>query len=679
MMTDVALVDLALNVIATLGQSHRITIDREEELIQLIFQRNANLLLLAKHYHTDLEKFVLFSNNIGRITSTMEKDHRETTSKSSIKATTNVAKPQPDAIVVGSGLAGMATTLNILDRGGRVVIIEKEHVLGGNSGKASSGINACCPPNSTNDKDSMDLFWNDTYRSAGPSAQNELITTLISKSADAVTWLRTRLGVDLSLVAQLGGHSTFRTHRPKNGMVGAEIIYAIQKAIKTYVKDQQVTILTDTKVTKLLTDDHGAVIGVEYVPTDSNDVLPTQLYAPNVVLATGGFASDRSEGSYLSQYRPELMKMPATAGPFSTGDGIKLATQLGAATVDMDKVQVHPTGWVDPADPDNRSKILAGELMRGVGGILLNSMGQRFCNELGTRAYVTNKMLAHDPVYAKTGNWSLNATVPTFSLILSSAAAADGKKHVDLYTHKGLLTRLEGVDALAKWMKLPRDIVARTLREYQKDAAEGFDSFGKDTFKGVPSDDLDNEVFYAGTVTPVLHYCMGGIAIDKEGNVLNSHGEIIPGLHAAGEVSGGVHGVNRLGGNSLLECTVYGTIVGQKLPIQSTIPTPLSAPSYPSQTETSDDSSTNHKKRIITSSELQKHNTPEDCWVAIHGIVYDLTEFAEEHPAGAQSIHELAGMDGTEAYAAVHNPQMLEDFDEEIMGIYDATMVATMA
>ena len=669
MVTDVELVDLAVHVIATLGRHKRITVEREEELIQLVFQRNANLLLLAKHYHTDLDKFLKFSNAIGRIVSSTDGTTKQSTTANT---NTDVANPTPDAIVIGSGLAGMATALNVLDRGGRVVIIEKEHVLGGNSGKASSGINACCPPNSTNDKDSMDLFWNDTFRSAGPSAQNELITTLISKSADAVTWLRTRLGVDLSLVAQLGGHSTFRTHRPKNGMVGAEIIYAIQKAIKSYVKVKQVTILTDTKVTKLLTDDHGAVIGVEYIPTDHTDgSLPIQLFAPNVVLATGGFASDRSDGSYLSQYRPELMKMPATAGPFSTGDGIKLATQLGAATVDMDKVQVHPTGWVDPADPDSRSKILAGELMRGVGGILLNSMGQRFCNELGTRAYVTNKMLEHDPTFAQTGNWSLNATVPTFSLVLSSSAADDGKKHVDLYTHKGLLTRLEGVGALAKWMKLPRDIVARTLLEYQKDAAEGIDSFGKQTFKGVPENDLDKEVFYAGTVTPVLHYCMGGVAIDKEGNVLNSQGEIIPGLHAAGEVSGGVHGVNRLGGNSLLECTVYGTIVGQKLPIYSTTTTISSASSNSSPTESSDDNSTTHpKKRSITTAELQRHNTPEDCWVAIHGVVYDLTDFAEEHPAGAQSIHELAGMDGTEAFAAVHNPQMLDDFDEEIKGVY---------
>jgi succinate dehydrogenase/fumarate reductase flavoprotein subunit len=359
------------------------------------------------------------------------------------------------------------------------------------------------------------------------------------------------------------------------------------------------------------------------------------------------------------------LNMAATAGSFSTGDGIKLATQLGAAIVDMDKVQVHPTGWVDPADPDNRSKVLAGELMRGVGGILINDAGQRFCNELGTRSYVTNQMLAHDPKYAQTGNWSIDAIVPTFSLVLSSAAAADGKKHVDLYTHKGLLTRLDGVDALSKWMGLPRATIVHTLEDYRKASVRGYDEFGKQVFNGVSSQDLDSEVFYAGKVTPVLHYCMGGIAIDTEGNVLNGNGEIVPGLHAAGEVSGGVHGANRLGGNSLLECTVYGTIVGQKLPIRSATATVSTSPLIDRDAKPS-----SIKNKIITPSELQKHNTPEDCWVAIHGIVYDLTDFADEHPAGPQSIYELAGFDGTEAFAAVHNPNMLEDFDEEIMGVY---------
>ena len=361
--------------------------------------------------------------------------------------------------------------------------------------------------------------------------------------------------------------------------------------------------------------------------------------------------------------------VPTTAGDFSTGDGITLATSLGAGTVDMDKVQVHPTGWVDPSDPDNTSKVLAAELMRGVGGLLLNSEGKRFCNELGTRSYVTEQMLLHDASYQKTGEWDVSARVPTFSLILSSSAAADGKKHVDLYSHKGLLTRLEGDAALAKWMGLPKSKVVATLREYQSVAAakNGVDEFGKTTFRGVPAKDLETEIFYAGTVTPVLHYCMGGITIDKQGSVLNQQGEVIPGLHAAGEVAGGVHGVNRLAGNSLLECTVFGTIVGQKIPIQN----PSTISGGPTTTSASAGTKITTLKRSVALSELQQHSTPEDCWVAIHGVVYDMTEFADEHPAGPQSIHELAGKDGTEAFAAVHNERIMEDFQDERVGVME--------
>jgi cytochrome b involved in lipid metabolism len=173
---------------------------------------------------------------------------------------------------------------------------------------------------------------------------------------------------------------------------------------------------------------------------------------------------------------------------------------------------------------------------------------------------------------------------------------------------------------------------------------------------------FENEVFYAGTVQPVLHYCMGGITIDSKGSVLDENGHVIPGLHAAGEVTGGVHGNNRLGGNSLLECTVYGTIVGQKLPIREHV----SGPSTQSSLDTK--ARGGKELRDVTMSELQKHNSPEDCWVAIAGVVYDMTDFASEHPAGAQSIHDLAGKDGTDAFQTVHNMGLLEEFDDDRIG-----------
>jgi len=646
----VALVDAAFGLVATLSRENRIDASQETQLVELAMRRDTNLLLLVKHYGSDdVDKFLSLAKNLLALggNERMEED---------------IA---PDVIVVGSGLAGLAATLHLLDRGGTVTVVEKEHLLGGNSNKASSGINACCPNNETYG-DFLESFRNDTIRSAGAAARPELISILVQHSGEAVTWLKERVGVDLSLLAQLGGHAHKRTHRPSNGMAGAEIIYGMQKAVKAYQKAGKVKILVDTKVTSLITDpDTGRVLGVA---VDGKDGQQSLLHATNVLLATGGFAADRSAGSYLEYYRPELLNMPATAGAFSTGDGVTLARTLGAGTVDMDKVQIHPTGWVDPKDPDNKSKTLAAELMRGVGGILINDKGQRFCNELGNRAYVSNQMLAHDAKFAKTQQWDKSSPIPTFSLVLASDAAEDGQKHVDLYSHKGLLQRLEGLQALADWMGQDVEVLRETYKSYAASAAAGKDEFGKVSFRGLVAagKDLDTEVFYAGTVTPVLHYCMGGITIDVDGNVLTEDGSMIPGLHAAGEVAGGVHGNNRLGGNSLLECTVFGTIVGKKLPIKERR---SAATSQGSTTKQQQEATTKKEDRKVSMDEVEQHNDEGDCWIVIHGVVYDLTEFADEHPAGAESIHVLAGKDGTEAFSAVHNEEMLSDFDEERIGV----------
>jgi len=454
-----------------------------------------------------------------------------------------------------------------------------------------------------------------------------------------------------------GGHSYKRTHRPSNGMAGAEIIYHLQKELKAYEKQGKIKIIVDTRVKQLLVEDD-TVVGVSCEST--LDGSTENIRGDNIILATGGFASDRSKGSYLDQHRSELMSFPATAGGFSTGDGITLATDLGAATRDMDKIQIHPTGWVNPEDPANPTKILAAELMRGVGGILFNKKGKRFCNELGTRAYVTDKMLEADPYYLSTGTWNQKNDVPTFHLVLSSSAAEDGKKHVDLYSHKGLLTKVEGLDALASKMGVHSSTLAASMKSYQNAASKGYDEFGKTSFRGVPDTDLETETFYVGIVTPVLHYCMGGIKIDTEGNVIKEDGSIIKGLHAAGEVTGGVHGSNRLGGNSLLECTVFGTIVGQKIPVKKNGISLVERTA--AQTE---QISAEVSLPEITLEELAKHNSEEDIWVAINGVVYDFTEFAHEHPAGFESIHALAGKDGSEAFFAVHNAGLLEDFEED--------------
>ena len=229
-------------------------------------------------------------------------------------------------------------------------------------------------------------------------------------------------------------------------------------------------------------------------------------------------------------------------------------------------------------------------------------------------------------------------------------------------------TRVWGITLLASWMGQTTETLRSTIVQYQQDAKHGTDQWGKTAFQGVPSEDLDKEVFYVGTVQPVLHYCMGGITIDTEGSVLNEKGETIPGLHAVGEVTGGVHGNNRLGGNSLLECTVFGTIVGKKLTLQT-----LSSESLSSSTALVNAENGKEPHREVTMTELQQHNSPRDCWVAIDGIVYDLTAFADEHPGGANSIHALAGKDGSTAFLSVHSRGLLNGIADKRIGRFVST------
>ena len=275
-----------------------------------------------------------------------------------------------DVVVVGSGLAGLVVALHLCDNADgslNVAVLEKEARAGmGNSIKASSGINA--------DFNDVNQFLQDTLASAGDSARPHLIEPLVLGSQAAVDWIRNRLGVDLSEVAQLGGHSARRTHRPAQMPVGAEIMGKLRKAVEDAAG---VTVITNAKVNTLLMNEAGHVTGVEYeyIAADGEDTKAIKrIDAAYVVIATGGFAANRN---LLNKYRPELVNFPATQGPFSTGDGIVLGEGVQASIVDMDKIQVHPTGFVDPCDPDNLDKFLAAEVLRGLGGILLNARGQR--------------------------------------------------------------------------------------------------------------------------------------------------------------------------------------------------------------------------------------------------------------------------------------------------------------
>lgn len=454
-------------------------------------------------------------------------------------------------VIVGSGLAGSVAAVAAArqDHHTRITLLEREPTRGGNSMKASSGINAVC----TQNNDSIDTFLQDTLASGGHRCNQALVSTLVTESRDALHFLES-LGADLSSTVQLGGHSTERTHFPPRGPnVGTELMRAVTKALDAL---PNVEVITSARVVDVSMDEkHHRINGVCYHKVSDDSPLEkiryetigrTFLPADAVILATGGYSAN---SQLLAQHAQHAKDLATTNGPFAQGDGLVLGASVGASLVDLDQVQIHPTGFVDPGQPQSTTKFLAPEKLRGNGGILLNSQGRRFVNELDTRDKVSHAILQQGG---------------TAYLLLGSDSATQFGPAIQFYAGRGLFARLETLQQAADHIHVHADTLRHEIDSYN-DAAQGqhLDQFGKTIFPSI----IDPEgPLYIASIVPVIHYTMGGLRIDEHGRVLRNDDDdatAIHGLYAVGEVSGGIHGGNRLGGNSLLECTVFGLRAGR--------------------------------------------------------------------------------------------------------------------
>ncbi|KAL9139005.1 succinate dehydrogenaase [Amphidinium carterae] len=600
--------------------------------------------------------------------------------------------PCDQAIVVGGGLAGMSAANTVLENGGRVVLLDKSSFCGGNSTKATSGINGANTRTQRDQgiKDSTELFTNDTMK--GGAKKPEIVKVLCENSGADVEWLMDKFNLDLSLVARLGGHSAPRTHRGKERFPGMTITYAlIQMVEKVAEKSDKARIITKAEVKKLLTNSSGACVGCIYGKGGAD----FQEHGP-VILCSGGFGADFTSNSLLAQYRPDLMHLPTTNGEHCTGDGIKMGEAIGGKSIDLEWVQVHPTGLVKPDDPDAKIKFLAAEALRGVGGIVLDANGKRFCNELGRRDYVTGEM------------WK---SKPPFRLCLNKAASDEINWHCKHYTGRGVMKFYESGAALAKDMGIDVQVLVDTHNQHYDaakktekdpdggswpaypsgkswDEASGKTGSGKKFYHNIiPGDKVAAEPFYVAIITPVIHYCMGGLEIDEDSAVVDAKGKAIPGLYAAGEVAGGVHGNNRLGGNSLLDCVVFGRVSGRAAAkyilggdVKPTSLQDLSGGGLSGEVKASKFSGGAYEDNMnpgaakaggaapgavgggYSMADVAKHNTKQDCWVVLSGKVLNVTSFLSEHPGGELAILTFAGKDATEEFDMIHPPDVIEKY-----------------
>ncbi|KAL8304774.1 hypothetical protein RB601_007013 [Gaeumannomyces tritici] len=590
-------------------------------------------------------------------------------------------------------MSGLSAAHTIYLAGGNVVVLDKQGFFGGNSTKATSGINGALTRTQVEHgiQDSVKQFYEDTLKSARDKARPDLIKVLTYKSAAAVEWLQDVFNLDLTLVSRLGGHSHPRTHRGHDAKFpGMAITYALMQRLEDLAETEpeRVQIIKKARVTSLNKEDN-KVTGVTYEYNGESQVLEGP-----VVLATGGYAADFSDTSLLKQHRPDTFGLATTNGSHATGDGQKMVMAIGGNGIDMDKVQVHPTGLVDPKDPGSKWKFLAAEALRGEGGLLLNSDGDRFCDELGHRDYVSGMM------------WKEKEKNKfPIRLVLNSKASNTLDFHTRHYSGRGLMKKMTGKE-LANEIGCTPEHLQKTFQTYNA-IAEGKqkDPWGKKFFHNMPLD--VNDDFHVSLMEPVLHFTMGGVEINDKAEVLNGEKKPIEGLYACGELAGGVHGANRLGGSSLLGCVVYGRVAGDtasnylfrqalkgttgaaqrlgqiSLHIDPSQPGRLSvewtggAAASASQPQASqaggaapkaepakpnDPKSFTIPEKEFTMEEVAKHNTKEDLWVVVKGVVMDLSNWLEEHPGGPQAIMNFMGRDATEEFEMLHDDEVIPKY-----------------
>ncbi|WPK27196.1 hypothetical protein PUMCH_004573 [Australozyma saopauloensis] len=619
-------------------------------------------------------------------------------------------------IVVGGGLAGLSAAHQAYNRGANVVLVDKMGFLSGNSGKATSGINGALTRTqvSLEIKDSVEQFYQDTLATAKDRANPELIRVLTYNSADAVHWLQELFGLDLSVVSRLGGHSQPRTHRGRDAKFpGMAITYKLLETLENLAVEEpdRVVILKDTQVVDLIAadDDKSVIRGVKYKNLKLKE--RGELVGP-VILATGGYAADFTKNSLLRKYRPDIVDLPSTNGTHATGDGQKIVMKNSGVAIDMDKVQVHPTGLIEYDDLDAvhgkkqpRFLFLGAEALRGEGGIILNKNGERFCDELGTRDYVSGEIQKQ----ADLGNGP-------FRLVLNSQSDERLSFHIKHYAQRKLMRDMTGAE-LAKDMGLDLSKIQATLADYNKAATGAVkDKFGKKFFPTTPFDMEKGNTYHVAFIARVLHFTMGGVKIDDLTRVIFGDGSSekpFDGLYAAGEVAGGVHGHNRLGGSSLLACVVFGRLAADQatgflmrrlsqepalssaatdrlnqinlhinpqtksftvsfsddagavtaVPVAETAPKKKPAPAAPKKQP--EHTQFRIPSKEFTAEEVAKHNKADDCWVIVKNVVMDLTSFLDNHPGGRESIVKYAGQDATESFDMLHEDNVIARYAPE--------------
>ncbi len=517
------------------------------------FERIPKAIIDGQTLNVDTVTGATYSSNaiIGAVTEALKKAGADMaaltegtkTETDAVSAATEVLNA--DIVVIGAGGAGLAAAVSAHQNGATVIVLEKMPQVGGNTIISGAAYNCADPEFQAQFgiEDSVEKHFEQTYNGGDQMGDPVLIRTLVENALPTLKWLE-GMGMEFKdhIFTVLGGLWP-RAHKPVKPL-GTGFIGTYMDYINSH---EGVTVLTDTKVTDIYMEDDGkggkraSVVKAQGL----NGTVVAQGHKA-IIIATGGFGSNvemRMKYDKLWGTLDENIK--TTNHPGATGDGIVLAEKIGADLVGMEYIQLLPMG-----DPETGS--LSGNIEQGVENrIFVNKDGNRFVDEGERRDVMTKALFEQEDAYMwivlDSHNYPTRDTKNNFNEtiqeLLDQGRAFEGNT----------------LEELAEKIGVNADNLKAAVAEFNAAVETGGpDSFGRTLFQHK----IDTPPYYAGARMPTVHHTMGGIRINANAQVIDTEGNIIPGLYAAGETTGGIHGKNRLGGNALPDINVFGRIAG---------------------------------------------------------------------------------------------------------------------
>ena len=469
-----------------------------------------------------------------------------TLAKADKKALKKAARELPktsnyDVVVIGAGGAGFSAAITARNAGANVVLLEKMPAVGGNSLISGAEMNVAKnwvqPKLGIND-DSPELHAQDTFKGGDGKGDMKVINVMTHEALDAAKWCRDYLGVrfeDDNLFF-FGGHSRKRALIPV-GHTGTEFIAKFQAK----ADELGIPVITNMKAEELIKDKDGRVVGVKATMDGSAYTFNAK---GGVVLATGGFGANPE---MVKKYNPKIdERFKTTDAPGSTGEALYMAERAGAELVNMGYIQTYPI-----CDPISGAIELIADA-RFDGAIMLNQEGKRFVEELQRRDVLSEAILNQTGQYC----WVLwNDNIGKISNTVKAHA-----NEYEAFTKQGIMTTCDDLKCIADFTKIPFDQLQKTVKRVSDMAGKGND---KDFNHRSGLVDMQQGKYYVIKAVPSTHHTMGGVRINEKAEALTAEGKVIPGLWAAGEVTGVTHGTNRLGGNAYTDIIVFGRIAGE--------------------------------------------------------------------------------------------------------------------